>query len=186
MADKKTGFLFPEIPTPPEETRQKKTRKKTSMQNALDRIQEARDKRTRLKIIERIAKSKEPWVGEVLVQSFEYPSEDLREFLIAELSQREDLDFKLLYRRLHVPPWFVKTGCLRVLGLKKNSESVKHIESLVDDPNIEVRRTLAAVLGEIGGKKVLALLTKLSEDSSPFVRASARQALEEVSQVKFS
>jgi HEAT repeat protein len=57
---------------------------------------------------------------------------------------------------------------------------------MVNDPNIEVRRTLAIVLREIGGKKALALLTQLSEDKSPFVRAPALQALRDISQVKFS
>jgi len=45
---------------------------------------------------------------------------------------------------------------------------------------------LAIVLGEIGGKKAMALLTKLSEDDSSFVRTPALQALQEASQVKFS
>jgi HEAT repeat protein len=63
---------------------------------------------------------------------------------------------------------------------------MKSIESLVKDPNIEVRRTLAIVLGEIGGKKALALLTQLAEDTSPFVRIPALQAIKDVSDVKFS
>lgn len=156
------------------------------MQNALDKIQEAKDKQTRLKIIERLASSKEPWVCEVLVKTLEFPGEEIRKFIIEELSRREDLDLRLLYQRLKFPPWFVKTGCLRVLGLRKNASSLKHIEQMVDDPNIEIRRTLAIVLGEIGGKKALALLVKLSEDKSSFVRAPAKQALQEASQVKFT
>ena len=156
------------------------------MQDFLDKIHEAQNGQARLKIAEKVANSKENWVCEVLIQTLEYPSEKLREFIIGELSRREDLDLKLLYQRLHLPPWYVKTGCLRVLGLRKNAASVKHIENLVDDPNIEVRRTLALVLGEIGGKKALALLAKLSEDNSSFVRAPAKQALQDASQVKFS
>ena len=121
-----------------------------------------------------------------MIQALEDPSEDIRNFIIEELSNREGLNLNLLYQSLHKPPWYVKTGCLRILGVRKNTSSVKYIESLVNDPNIEVRRTLAIVLGEIGGKKSLALLTKLSEDNSSFVRAPALQALHEVSQVKFS
>ncbi len=186
MSDKKTGLLFPDIEAPPEKAKPKKSRKITSMDNALDTIQEAKDKKARLKVIERIAISKEPWVCEVLVKALEYPGEESQKFIIEELSKREDLDLKLLYQRLQFPPWYVKTGCLRVLGLIKNASSLKHIEKLADDPNIEVRRTLAVVLGEIGGKKALALLAKLSEDKSPFVRAPARQAFQEASQIKFS
>ncbi len=186
MADKKTGFLFPEIESAPEKANPDKTRRKSSLQDALERIRDAKDKRVRLKITEKIANSKETWVCEVLVQALEYPGEDLRKFIIEELARRDDLDLKLLYQRLSLHPWYVKSGCLRVLGLRKNVSSVKHIANLVDDPNIEVRRTLAVVLGEIGGKNALSLLTKLSEDKSPFVRTPAREALQEASQVKSS
>jgi len=190
MADKKTGSLFPEAEKPPlkppPKPSPKKSRKKTSMENVLKNIQEAKDRQTRLKIVTRLANSKEPWACEALIQALDDPVEDIRKIIVTELSSREDLDLSLLYRRLHKTPWYVKTGCLRILGLRKNTSSVKYIESLLNDPNIEVRRILAIVLGEIGGKKALAILTKLSEDDSSFVRTPARQALQEVSQVKFS
>ena len=186
MTEKKTGFLFPETKKPPEDTKPKRSKKKSAMEEAQKKIQGANDRQGRMKIIEGIAKSKEHWACEVLIQALEDPSEDIRDFIIEELSSREDLDPGLVYQRLHKPPWYVKTGCLRILGLKKNPSSVKYIEGLMNDPNIEVRRTLAIVLGEIGGKKALALLTKLSEDNSSFVRIPALQALQDVSQVKFS
>jgi HEAT repeat protein len=186
MTDKKTGLLFPEAEKPSLKPTPKKSRKKNAMENALKNIQEAKDRQTSLKIIAGMATSKEPWVCEVLIQALNDPIEDIRKIIITELSNREDLNLSLLYQQLHKTPWYVKTGCLRILGLRKNTSSVKYIESLVNDPNIEVRRTLAIVLGEIGGKKALALLTKLSEDASSFVRTPALQALQEVSQVKFS
>ena len=186
MTDKKTVLLFPEAKKPPPKPTPKKSRKKTSVETALKNIQDAKDRQTRLKIITRLANSKEPWVCEVLIEALDDPREDIRKIIISELSNREKIDLNLLYQRLHKTPWYVKTGCLRILGLRKNTSSVKYMESLVNDPNIEVRRTLAIVLGEIGGKKALALLTKLSEDASSFVRMPALQALQEVSQVKFS
>jgi HEAT repeat protein len=186
MTDKKTGLLFPDVEKPPPKPTRKKSRKKTSMETALKNFQDAKDRQTRLKVIKRLANSKEPWVCEVLIEALDDPREDIRKIVITALSEREKLDLNLLYKRLHKSPWYVKTGCLRILGLRKNTASVKHIESLVNDPNIEVRRTLAVVLGEIGGKKALALLTKLSEDASSFVRMPAIQALQEISQVKFS
>ena len=186
MTDKKTGFLFPEVGKPSKDAKPKKSRKKSRMPDALNKIQGAKDRETRLKIIQGIANSKELWVNEVLIQALEDPSEDIRNFIIREISSREDFDPNLLYQRLHKPPWYAKTGCLKILGMRKNVSSVKYIESLVNDPNIEVRRTLAFVLGEIGGKRALALLVKLSEDNSSFVRVHARQALREASQVKFT
>ena len=186
MTEKKTGLLFPKTEKSPQKPIPKKSRKKTLMEPALKNIQEAKDRQTRLKIIAGMANSEEPWVCEVLIQALDDPIEDIRKTIVTELSNREDLDLSLLYQRLHKTPWYVKTGCLRILGLRKNASSVKYIESLVNDPNIEVRRTLAIVLGEIGGKKALALLTKLSEDASSFVRTPALQALQEISQVKFT
>jgi HEAT repeat protein len=186
MKDKKTGLLFPGAEKSPPETPPKKSRKKSSKETALKNIQESRDRQARKKIITRLVNSKEPWVCEVLIQALEDPSEDIRKIIVTELSTREDFNLSLLYPKLHKPPWYVKTECLRILGLRKNAASVKHIESLVNDPNIEVRRTLAIVLGKIGGKKALALLTKLTEDDSPFVRTPALKVLQEASQVKFS
>ncbi|UCE41927.1 MAG: HEAT repeat domain-containing protein [Candidatus Aminicenantes bacterium] len=186
MKDKKTGLLFPETNKPSPKPSPKKSPKKTSMENALTNIQETKDRQSRLKIITRLINSKEPWVGKVLIQALDDPCEDIRKIIVTDLSTREDLDLTLLYQRLRQTPWYVKTGCLRILGLRKNTSSLKHIESMANDPNIEVRRTLAIVLGEIGGKKALAILAKLSEDDSPFVRTPALQSLREVSQVKFS
>jgi HEAT repeat protein len=186
MTDKKTGFLFPEVKTASKEANPKKSRIKSTIPDILEKIQGAKDRETRLKIIQGIANSKELWVNEVLIQALEDPSEDIRNFIIKELSNRENLDSHLLYQRLHKPPWYAKTGCLKILGIRKKTSSVKYIESLANDPNIEVRRTLAIVLGEIGGKRALALLAKLSDDNSSFVRLHARQALQEASQVKFS
>jgi HEAT repeat protein len=186
MKDKKTGLLFPETEKSLPEPAPKKSRKKNTRENALKNIREAKDRQTRIKIITRLINSKEPWACDVLIQALEDPSEDIRKVIVMDLANREDLNLNLLYPKLQKPPWFVKTECLKILGLRKNATSVKHIESLVHDPNIEVRRTLALVLGEIGGKKALALLTKLAEDDSLFVRTPALKALQEISQVKFS
>jgi hypothetical protein len=186
MVDKKTGYLFPEIPTAPKQTKRRRPRKESFPHEALKKIQTTKEKQTRLKIIKGLAKSNVTWADEVLVQALEDPSEDIRDFIIKELGNKEKLDVKLLYQRINKPPWYVKTGCLRVLGMKKSVSSVKHIESLINDPNIEVRRTMAKVLGEIGGKNALALLAQLAKDKSAFVRASAEQALNKASQTKFS
>jgi HEAT repeat protein len=186
MANKKTGYLFPRAERPSSRPTVKKPRKKSASELALKTIQETKDKDSRLNIIAKMAKSEEPWVCEVLIQSLSDPSEDIRKFIVTRLAERDDLDLDLLYSRLQKTHWYVKTGCLRVLGLKKNADSVTYISSLVDDPNIEVRRTLATVLSEIGGNEAVALLTKLSEDASCFVRTPAIQALQDISQVKFS
>ncbi|MFQ6037621.1 MAG: HEAT repeat domain-containing protein [Candidatus Aminicenantales bacterium] len=185
MVDRKTGFLFPEI----EKAARKKPRKrarKTVPQQVLSKIHSAKDRQTRLKIIQGVAKSRVSWVHEVLLYALEDPCEKIREFIIQELGAAEKLNLNLIYKRIQHPPWYVKTGCLKILALQKKPSSVKHIEPLTKDPNIEVRRTAARVLGEIGGKDALALLANLSTDTSAFVRASAEQALKKASNLKFS
>jgi HEAT repeat protein len=61
-----------------------------------------------------------------------------------------------------------------------------HIEALITEPNVEVRRAIASALGEIGGKKSLSLLLKLSKDRNQFVRASAEEAIAKVSNIRFT
>ncbi len=186
MNDKKSGLLFPELDKIEKKQTPKKSRQESLFLAALNKIQSARERQIRLKIIKGIAKSKMPWASEILVRSLEDPSEEIRDFIIKDLGNRDNLDLNLLYQRLLSPPWYAKTGCLKILGLRKAVSSIEHIEILMNDSNIEVRRTMATVLGEIGNDKALALLAKLAKDSSPFVRGSAQQALQKASQVKFS
>ncbi len=184
MADKKSGYLFPELEPATKKTKGEKTPIKSQAQSAQKKIQAAKEKQERFRILKNIASANVAWADEVLIQTLQDPSEDIRDFIVKELACKEKLDLKQLYQRINKPPWYVKTGCLRILGLRKNPSSVKHMEPLVDDPNVEVRRTLAFALGEIGGKKALSLLTLLSEDDSAFVRAAARQALQKASAAK--
>jgi hypothetical protein len=186
MSDKKSGYLFPEFETVIKIPKRKKSQIKSQAQSAQKKIQITREKQDRLKILKGIASSKVAWADEVLIQSLQDPSEDIRDFVVKELGAREKLDLKQLYQRINRSPWYVKTGCLQVLGLRKNLSSIKHIEFLINDPNIEIRRTLAIVLGEIGGKKALALLTLLAKDKSSFVRTAAQRALQKASNIKFS
>lgn len=186
MKDKKPGLLFPELDRTEKKQKAKKPGKAPLSHAALSKIQSAKERQMRLKMIKGIAKTNLPWVSEVLVQSLDDPCEEIRDFIIQELGNRANLDLHLLYQKLQKPPWYAKTGCLKILGLRKAASSIDQIETLMNDSNIEVRRTMAIVLGEIGNDKALALLAKLTKDSSLFVRRSAQQALQEASQLKFS
>jgi hypothetical protein len=186
MKDKKSGLLFPELDKSEKKEKTKKSRQESLLHSALNKIHSQKERQMRFKIIKGIAKSSLPWVSEVLVQSLDDPVEEIRSFIINELGNRENLDLNLLYQRLLTPPWYAKTACLKILGLRRAASSVEHIKNLMNDSNIEVRRTLAVVLGEIGDDKALALLAKLTNDSSPFVKKPAQQALQKASQLKFS
>jgi hypothetical protein len=186
MKDKKSGLLFPELDKSEKKQKTKKSRQESLFHSVLNKIHSAKERQMRLKIIKGVAKSSQPWVSEALMQSLDDPSEEIRGFIINELGNRESLDLNLLYQRLQRPPWYAKTGCLEILRLRRAASSVEHIANLINDSNIEVRRILAAVLGEIGNDKAMALLAKLTKDSSPFVRKSAQQALQKASQLKSS
>lgn len=185
MKDRKSGLLFPEIDQAEKKEKTKKSRQESLYQAALNKVRSAKERQTRLKMIKGITRSRMPWVSEVLIQCLDDPVEEIRDFIINELGSRDSLDLNLLYQRLQTPPWFAKTGCLKILGLRRASSSIEHVEALANDANVEVRRTLAITLGEIGTDQALALLAALAKDSSLFVRKTAQQALQKVSQLKF-
>lgn len=186
MKEKKSGLLFPEIDRAEKKQKAKKTGEKSLLNDTLNKIRAAKDKQLRSEVIKETTKSKMPWIVEILIQCLDDPSEEIRDLIIKELGTRDNFDLNLLYRRLLNPPWYAKAGCLKILGLRKEPSSVDHIKNLMNDPNIEVRRTVACALGEIGTENALTLLAELAKDSSSFVRASARQALQQASQLKFS
>lgn len=149
------------------------------------KIRSIPDKNTRLKIINALVRVEEAWVNRVLLDTLDDPCEKIRDVIILELSQRDNLDIQQVCKKLGGLPWYVKSSSLRILGSKKNPRTVNKIEAVIDDPNVDVRRTAAHVLGEIGGRDALALLAVLVQDKNRIVRKSAEQALEKASNIKF-
>mgnify|MGYP005857835531 CR=1 FL=1 len=144
------------------------------------------DKARRLKVLKAISQLKAPWVLNVLLERLSDSSESVRDFLIKELSQREVWNLAPFYEKLTQPPWYRRSAVLRILGLRKDAAAVSAIRGLLTDPNIDVRKSAAEALGEIGGKEALALLVKLTKDESSYVRQAAGESLRKVSSVRFS
>ena len=153
--------------------------------SALNRIRETKDKQKRMQIIQTLANVDERWAYQVLLDALADPLEEIRRHIVSLLARKDDLDLSLLYERLSSPPWNVKIEVLRILGLRKNPLAAKHIELVLADPNVEVRRMAAEVLGRIGGKEALSILVKLTKDKNPFVRKAAEKSLNETSDLKF-
>jgi len=153
--------------------------------SAKKRLEESKNKEERFAVLRSIANLNTAWAYEVLLNALADPHEEIRRFLVARLAQKEDLDLNLLYKRLQTPPWYIKIEVLKILGLKKNQRSAKHIEAVLGESNDEVRRTAAQVLGEIGGDHARSLLVKLTRDSNPFVRKAAEKSLNATSELKF-
>ncbi|NOR15783.1 MAG: hypothetical protein GQ544_08770 [Candidatus Aminicenantes bacterium] len=149
------------------------------------KIKTTKDRNKRFKIIKALSRVNKPWVGEVLINSLDESCEDIREYLIKELGQRKDLDLELVYPKLKALTWYVKSSCLKILGMRKNPGAIPEISRILKDPNADVRATAAWALGEIGGKEALATLSGLTKDENNFVRISGEKALHKASHLKF-
>ncbi len=153
--------------------------------SAQKKIAESKNKEARLKVLKSIVNLDSPWIYDVLLNALADPIEEIRRYIVTQIAQKENFDLSILYNRLSKPPWFIKIEVLKILGLKKNPSSAKHIEVVLNETNDEVRRTAAAALGQIGGEAARTLLVKLTQDQNPFVRRTAEKSLNETSDLKF-
>ncbi|MGB8952582.1 MAG: HEAT repeat domain-containing protein [Candidatus Aminicenantales bacterium] len=152
----------------------------------LRKIEIVRDKQKRLKIIKTISKLKSPWVPAVLLETLHDPSEEIKDFVVKELAQRKELPLDCFYQKLCKTPWFIKSAVLRILSLRKKEDAVKHIQLVLNDANVDVRRSAALALGEIGGKEAKICLLQLAKDKSCYVRMAAEEALRKMIDLKFT
>lgn len=153
--------------------------------SAIRKIKGARDKSKRLKVIKPLFAIPDAWASEVLLEALSDPNEEIRNLIIQELGGRENLDVELVCQKLYHPNWYTKSSALKILSLKKNDKALFHIQTMIADPNVEVRRAIAACLGDIGGKKSLSLLMKLEKDTNRFVQTSAEAAIRKISKLRF-
>jgi HEAT repeat protein len=153
---------------------------------ALTKIKGAKDKNNRLKIIKALFAIPESWSSEVLLETLSDPNEEIRNLIIQELGKRENLDVEWVCQKLYHSHWYVKSSALKILALKKNEKALFHIQTMITDPNVEIRRGIAACLGDIGGKKSLSLLMKLEKDTNRFVQTQAEAAIRKISKLRFT
>ena len=153
--------------------------------SSLSKIKAAKRKDKRFKIFQSLSRIKSPWASQVLLESLGEPSEEIRDFIIRELGSRNGLRLDLVRKGLSNHVWYIESATLRILGLLKKKKAVVHILPMLEEANIEVRRSAVEALGEIGGEKTLEILTNLTKDDNPFIRASAKKALQKASNLKF-
>ncbi len=169
-----------------EEEKGKKVSLDHLIQKIILKIKSTADKKIRAKIIRGLAQVKEAWVPSLLLELLADPSEEIRQVILAALSSRDDLPLSSVCAKLKKQPWYVKTAALQLLGQKKRPETIEAIASIIDDPNVEVRRHAAICLGNIGGQEVIPLLVKLLKDDNHYVKQAAQKSLEKSSQVRFT
>ena len=144
------------------------------------------DKKKRLKVLKAYARLDTRLAGKILIEALGDPCEDIRDFLIRELSEREAFDPDLAYAKLAGPPWYARSAVLRVLAARRPEGAIRHIEPVLDDANADVRKCAAEALGEIGGTDALRLLVRLKKDQSPYVRLAAEEGMRKASEIKFT
>jgi HEAT repeat protein len=144
------------------------------------------DKQKRLKVLKAYARLDTRLAGKILIEALGDPCEEIRDFIVRELGERESFDPDLAYAKLAGPPWYARSAVLRVLAARRPEGAVRHIESVLGDANADVRKCAAEALGELGGRESLPLLVRLAKDQNPYVKAAAQNALRKVSSVRFS
>ncbi len=149
------------------------------------KLQATPDKMKRMKILRAIGRLRSTWIPEVLAEALTDTSADVREQIAAMLAEREPLDLRIIYERLTRSPWYAKSAALKILARKKDPASVKEIERILGDKNVDVLRSATLALGEIGGHESRRLLVRLSKDNNPYVRTAAVEALRKATEVKF-
>jgi hypothetical protein len=150
------------------------------------KIESVKERKRRLKIIKAIARIDAPWVPEVLLNALEIHCEEIRDFIIKELGHRKSLNLEIFQQKLKASPWYVKSAVLKIMGIQKNPEAIKYIKVVFKEHNVEVLRSAALALGEIGGREALVLLVRLAKDRNHYVKISAEEALRKASKLKFS
>ena len=140
----------------------------------------------KIRLIHAAARLEAPWASFFLVGLIADPIEEVRGLAVRGLIARNDCPIEDVCERLTRPPWFAKSAALQILAAKKIPETARCIRAVIEDPNIDVRRSAAAALGEIGGAEAKALLVRLGRDASPPVRAAAQAALDKICDFKFT
>jgi hypothetical protein len=152
----------------------------------LKKFEILQNKQKKAKLLKTIARLQQPWVPAVLLELLSDPCQEIRDIVVKELAARDDWPLQNAYHKLSLAPWFVKSAALRILGLKKCTDAVQHIRPVLGNPNVDVRRTAAGALGEIGGREARALLVSMAKDKNLYVRKAAQEALDKVCDLKFS
>ena len=152
----------------------------------LKKFEILQNKQKKTKLLKTIARLQQPWLPAVLLELLSDPCQEIRDIVVKELAARDDWPVQMAYQKLTLAPWYVKSSALRILSLKKCADAVRHIKLVLKDPNVDVRRSAAGALGEIGGQEARALLVGMAKDKNLYVRKAAQEALEKVSDLKFS
>jgi HEAT repeat protein len=144
------------------------------------------DKAKRIRLLTACVKVRRPWVEELLWEALADPSESVRTLAANEILRLPAVRIELAVKRLRLPPWFARSSVLKIIGERRIAAAVPEVVRAAGDANVDVRRSAAEALGEIGGEAAVRALVQLKKDPNPHVRAAAEAAIEKTSSVRFS
>ena len=144
------------------------------------------DKAKRIRLLAACVKVRRTWVEELLWEALADPSESVRTFAVKEILRLPAVRIELAVKRLRLPPWFARSSVLGIIGVRRIAEAIPEVVRAAGDANVDVRRSAAEALGEIGGEAAVRALVRLKKDPNPHVRAAAEAAIEKTSNVRFS
>jgi HEAT repeat protein len=144
------------------------------------------DKAKRIRLLAACVKVRRTWVEELLWEALADPSESVRTFAVKEILRLPAVRIELAVKRLRLPPWFARSSVLSIIGERRIAEAVPEVVRAAGDANVDVRRSAAEALGEIGGEAAVRALVRLKKDPNPHVRAAAEAAIAKTSSVRFS
>lgn len=152
----------------------------------LRKLSKTEDKKRRLRILKACVKVRSPWVEELLWETLGDSCENVRGFAFMELARKQTLDLGRALNRLRRPPWYAKSGVLRLLGIHRSKEAIPEIKKALEGTdNADIKRSAAEALGEIGGEEAMSLLVGLKKDPNVYVRQAAEEAIRKASDVRF-
>ncbi|OGD16355.1 MAG: hypothetical protein A2W20_01575 [Candidatus Aminicenantes bacterium RBG_16_66_30] len=144
------------------------------------------DKAKRIRLLAACVKVRRTWVEELLWEALADPSESVRTFAVKEILRLPAVRIELAVKRLRLPPWFARSSVLGIIGVRRIAEAIPEVVRAAGDANVDVRRSAAEALGEIGGEAAVRALVRLKKDPNLHVRAAAEAAIEKTSSVRFS
>lgn len=155
-------------------------------QRFLEKLERTPNNQKRLKILKACSRLRAGWVEHLFWTILSDSCEEIRDFLVRDLSIRDTIDLGFALAKLEHPPWYAKSAVLKVLGARRIREAVPFIERATRDVNVDVRCSAALALGDIGGEQALKLLVKLKRDENLYVRAAAEESISKASRIRIT
>lgn len=136
-----------------------------------------RSKERTVEAVRHLLQHQPPSVEEMLRTYVQEDNLRARAMVVAELSTRQDLDERRLLEMLGRSVWFIRAAIVEILGNRRSECLLEKAETVITDPNVDVRLKLIAALSAFDRERTRPLLQKLTGDAHIRVRREAQHLL---------